>query len=161
MNENRIIIDSVRKETRLLPMGGTDSQGNLWQVDNLSFLKNGKRFLPVMGEFHFSRYEPEDWEEELLKMKAGGVSIVATYVFWIHHEEKKGEWDFTGCRNLRGFLEACKRADMPVWLRIGPWAHGECRNGGFPDWLAQDKTMQVRTNDPAYLKLVEAFYQKV
>ena len=27
MNENRIIIDSVRKETRLLPMGGTDSQG--------------------------------------------------------------------------------------------------------------------------------------
>ena len=161
MNENRIIIDSARKETKLLPMGGTDSQGNLWQVDNLSFLKNGKRFLPVMGEFHFSRYEPEDWEEELLKMKAGGVSIVATYVFWIHHEEKKGEWDFTGCRNLRGFLEACKKADMPVWLRIGPWAHGECRNGGFPDWLAQDKTMQVRTNDPAYLKLVEAFYQKV
>lgn len=161
MNENRIIIDSAEKETRLLPMGGTDSQGNLWQVDNLSFLKNGKRFLPVMGEFHFSRYEPEDWEEELLKMKAGGVGIVATYVFWIHHEEKKGEWDFTGCRNLRGFLEACKRADMPVWLRIGPWAHGECRNGGFPDWLAQDKTMQVRTNDPAYLKLVEAFYQKV
>ena len=161
MNENRIIIDSTQKETKLLPMGGTDSQGNLWQVDNLSFLKNGKRFLPVMGEFHFSRYEPEDWEEELLKMKAGGVSIVATYVFWIHHEEKKGEWDFTGCRNLRGFLEACKRTDMPVWLRIGPWAHGECRNGGFPDWLAQDKTMQVRTNDPAYLKLVETFYQKV
>ena len=161
MNENRIIIDSARKETKLLPMGGTDSQGNLWQVDNLSFLKNGKRFLPVMGEFHFSRYEPEDWEEELLKMKAGGVSIVATYVFWIHHEERKGEWDFTGCRNLRGFLETCKRTDMPVWLRIGPWAHGECRNGGFPDWLAQDKTMQVRTNDPAYLKLVEAFYQKV
>ena len=161
MNENRIIIESARKETKLLPMGGTDSQGNLWQVDNLSFLKNGKRFLPVMGEFHFSRYEPEDWEEELLKMKAGGVSIVATYVFWIHHEERKGEWDFTGCRNLRGFLEACKRTDMPVWLRIGPWAHGECRNGGFPDWLAQDKTMQVRTNDPAYLKLVEAFYQKV
>ena len=28
MNENRIIIDSARKETKLLPMGGTDSQGN-------------------------------------------------------------------------------------------------------------------------------------
>ena len=139
MNENRIIIESARKETKLLPMGGTDSQGNLWQVDNLSFLKNGKRFLPVMGEFHFSRYEPEDWEEELLKMKAGGVSIVATYVFWIHHEERKGEWDFTGCRNLRGFLEACKRTDMPVRLRIGPWAHGECRNGGLLGWLADGK----------------------
>ena len=87
-----------------------------------------------MGEFHFSRYEPEDWEEELLKMRAGGVDIAATYVFWIHHEERQGEWDFTGCRDLRRFLEICRRIDMPVWLRIGPWAHGECRNGGFPDW---------------------------
>ncbi len=26
---------------------------------------------------------------------------------------------------------------MPFFLRIGPWAHGEVRNGGFPDWLLQ------------------------
>ena len=151
MEENRIIIDSAPKETTLLAMGGTDSRGNLWQVDNRSFLKNGKRFLPVMGEFHFSRYEPEDWEEELLKMRAGGVDIAATYVFWIHHEERQGEWDFTGCRDLRRFLEICRRIDMPVWLRIGPWAHGECRNGGFPDWVVSDPERKVRTNDPAYL----------
>ena len=161
MEENRIIIDSAPKEATLLAMGGTDSRGNLWQVDNRSFLKNGKRFLPVMGEFHFSRYEPEDWEEELLKMRAGGVDIAATYVFWIHHEERQGEWDFTGCRDLRRFLEICRRIDMPVWLRIGPWAHGECRNGGFPDWVVSDPERKVRTNDPAYLELVKAFYNKV
>ena len=161
MEENRIVIGEDARENRLLPMSGEDSRGNLWQVDNLSFLKNGKRFLPVMGEFHFSRYEAEDWEEELLKMKAGGVGIAATYVFLIHHEERKGEWDFSGCRNLRGFLETCRRVDMPVWLRIGPWAHGECRNGGFPDWVVSDPNMQVRTEDPAYLKLVETFYRKL
>ena len=65
MEENRIVIDASAKEARPLPMGGKDSRGNSWQVDSLSFLKNGKRFLPVMGEFHYSRYEPEDWEEEL------------------------------------------------------------------------------------------------
>lgn len=161
MEGNRICVSERREENGMLPMGGNDNKNNYYQVDNLSFIKNGKRFLPVMGEFHFSRYEPEDWEEELLKMKAGGVTIAATYVFWIHHEEKQGEWDFTGCRNLRGFLETCKRLDMPVWLRIGPWAHGECRNGGFPDWVVEDKNMQVRTDDPAYLKLVEAFYKKL
>lgn len=161
MEENKIVIGEDAKEIRLLPMGGEDSQGNLWQVDNVSFLKNGKRFLPVMGEFHFSRYEAEDWEEELLKMKAGGIDIAATYVFWIHHEERKGEWDFSGCRNLRGFLETCRRINMPVWLRIGPWAHGECRNGGFPDWVVSDPNMQVRTEEPAYLKLVETFYKKL
>ena len=78
MEENRIIIDGSAKEVRPLPMGGKDSRGNSWQVDSLGFLKNGKRFLPVMGEFHYSRYEPEDWEEELLKMRAGGGGIVAT-----------------------------------------------------------------------------------
>lgn len=143
---------------------GEKTGGQKWKIyeaDALSLRKNGKRFLPVMGEFHFSRYEPEDWEEELLKIKAGGVTIVATYVLWIHHEEGQGEWDFSGCRNLRKFLELCRKTGLQVWLRIGPWAHGECRNGGFPDWVVNDTRWKVRTNDPAYLKLVETFYRRI
>ncbi len=161
MEENRIYISEEKKEYRMLPMHGTDGQGNFYEADALSLRKNGKRFLPVMGEFHFSRYESEDWEEELLKIKAGGVTIVATYVLWIHHEERQGEWDFSGCRNLRKFLELCRKTGLQVWLRIGPWAHGECRNGGFPDWVVRDTTWKVRTNDPAYLKLVETFYRRI
>ncbi|WP_455615674.1 beta-galactosidase [Eisenbergiella sp.] len=160
--ENTIIITGQYQERKavLLPMGGKDSAGNRFEVDNISFLKNGRRFIPIMGEFHFSRYEPEAWEEELLKMRAGGVEIVATYVFWIHHEEAEGEWDFTGCRNLREFLQICRNIGMPVWLRIGPWAHGECRNGGFPDWLIKDE-MPVRINNPVYLKRVERFWKQL
>lgn len=96
--DNIIKVTGQQQERIKLPMCGKDREGNLYEVDNLSLLKNGKRFLPVMGEFHYSRYEPADWEEEILKMKAGGIRIVAAYVFWIHHEERKGEWDFTGCR---------------------------------------------------------------
>lgn len=161
MEENRIRLDAKKKEARLLPMQGMDSAGNLYEVDNISLLKNKRRFLPVMGEFHFSRYEPEAWEEELLKMRAGGVNILATYVFWIHHEEREGEWNFSGCRNLRAFLEICGKVGMPVWLRIGPWAHGECRNGGFPDWLVKDEKLQIRTDDPAYLEKVRHFWEKL
>lgn len=134
---NRIMATGDGRKPALLPMEGRDAAGNLYQVDNIGFLKNGKRFFPIMGEFHYSRWEKENWESELLKMKAGGLQIVATYVFWIHHEEKKGEWDFSGRRDLRAFLETCQRCGMQVWLRIGPWAHGECRNGGFPDWLVE------------------------
>ena len=161
MEENRVRIAGERKKPVLLPMKGMDSKGNVYEVDNISLIKNGRRFLPVMGEFHFSRYELEDWEEELLKMRAGGVEIVATYVFWIHHEEKEGEWNFSGCRDLRAFLKVCQKINMPVWLRIGPWAHGECRNGGFPDWIAGNKSFVERTNDPLYLEKVEHFYQKL
>lgn len=158
---NQINIISKRKAPGLLPMGGKDRDGNLYQVDNISLLKNGKRILPVMGEFHYSRYEPESWEEELQKMKAGGITIVATYIFWIHHEEKEGEWDFTGCRNLRHFLELCQKTGLQAWLRIGPWAHGECRNGGFPDWIAHMDKEKVRVNEPEYLGYVEKYFGKL
>ncbi|MGN1188078.1 MAG: beta-galactosidase [Lachnospiraceae bacterium] len=127
-------------------------------------MKDGKPILPVMGEFHFSRYMKEEWERALLNMKAGGVEIVATYIFWIHHEEARGEWDFTGQRCLRDFLECCHKCDIKVWLRIGPWAHGECRNGGFPDWLVEAERrgeLKTRTNDEKYLKLVDELYMRI
>jgi beta-galactosidase len=161
MIEATIRIENIGKKPLPLPMGGKDEKGNQYAVDSTGLLKNGRRFLPVMGEFHFSRYEPGAWEEELLKMRAGGVTVVASYVLWIHHEEKEGEWDFSGCRNLRAFLEICRSIRMPVWLRIGPWAHGECRNGGFPDWVANSKCFLPRSNDPGYLQAVERLYTRL
>ncbi len=131
--------------------------------DNVSLLVDGKRWFPMMGEMHFSRYPKKNWEEELCKMKAGGIDIVSLYVIWIHHEEIKGEFDFTGDRNLRDFLETVKKVGMYSILRIGPWAHGEARNGGFPDWLLEDskkKGYEVRTNAPEYLEHVRKFYEK-
>ena len=131
--------------------------------DEISLLVDGKRWFPVMGEMHFSRYPKKNWEEELCKMKAGGVDIVSLYVIWIHHEEIKGEFDFTGDRNLRDFLETVKKCGLYSILRIGPWAHGEARNGGFPDWLLKDskeKNYETRTNAPEYLEHVKKFYEK-
>ena len=65
---------------------------------------NDRPILPIMGEFHFSRYPEGEWKTALKKMQQGGVDIVAAYVFWIHHEEAEGEWDFSGRRNLKAFL---------------------------------------------------------
>ena len=41
-------------------------------------------------------------------MKAGGVSVIAANVFWIHHEEIEGVWDYSGNRDLRHFVSLCK-----------------------------------------------------
>ena len=83
-------------------------------------------------------------EEELCKMKAGGIDIVSSYIFWIHHEEEEGKYDFSGNRDLRGFLHAAKSAGLLAFLRIGPWCHGEVRNGGLPDWVMH-KEYEVRS----------------
>ena len=129
-------------------------------VTNKYFTKNGRPWIGVMGEFHFSRYNCGEWRRELAKMKAGGVTVVSTYIFWNHHEEDAGFFDFAGNKNLRGFVEACREEGLYAFLRIGPWAHGECRNGGFPDWL-YEKTPAQRQNNEPYLAYVRRFYEQI
>ncbi|MGB4659335.1 MAG: beta-galactosidase, partial [Mobilitalea sp.] len=122
--------------------------------------KNNKPWFPIMGEIHYTRYPKKYWKEALYKMKAGGVEVVSTYVIWIHHEEIEGEYDFTGNRDLRSFVEMCKECGLYLILRIGPWVHGEVRNGGFPDWLLQ-KGYNLRSNDAGYLAEVEKYDKKL
>lgn len=100
-------------------------------------IKNGKPWFPVMGEMHYSRYRKEWWEESLRKIKAGGVSVVSAYVIWIHHEEEENVFDFEGCRDIGTFVRLCRKVGLSVFLRIGPFVHGEVRNGGFPDWIIE------------------------
>ncbi len=129
------------------------------QADSLSLKVGGKRVLWAMGEFHYARCPESQWRDELLKMKAGGIDVVSTYVFWIHHEEIEGKWNWSGRRSLRHFLSLCKEIGLMVFLRGGPWVHGECRNGGFPDWLV--KGYKTRTTDPAYLSKVSELYRQI
>src|SRR5512145_3536365 len=79
-------------------------------VDQRSLRLDGRPWLPVMGEFHYSRYPAEEWRDELLKMKAGGIDIAASYVFWIHHEEVEGRFDWSERRSLRSFVQRCGEA---------------------------------------------------
>lgn len=143
-----------------LNLGGNNPEGERIDVNSAYFTRNGKPWIPVMGEFHFSRYDRNDWYEELCKMKAGGITLVSTYLFWIYHEEIEGSFDFTGDNDIRAFIDQCKRAGLEVVIRIGPWAHGECRNGGLPDWLLK-KPYKLRENNEAYLEQVKKWYSKI
>lgn len=143
-----------------LNMGGSNPAGERIDVTSLYLRKNGKAFIPVMGEYHFSRDSREHWYKELCKMKAGGITIVSTYLLWIYHEEEEGKFDFSGDNDIAFFIDCAGRAGLDVIIRIGPWAHGECRNGGFPDWLL-DKNIKLRTNDPEYLKYARRFYAAI
>lgn len=134
--------------------------GDTIGISSSSLLLNGKPWLPVMGEMQYSRYPAAEWPDELLKMKAGGIDIVATYVFWIHHEEVEGEFDWTGRRDLGAFVRHCSKFGLLCVIRCGPWCHGEVRNGGFPDWLLKTGAT-LRSDDPAYLHLVRRLYREI
>ena len=143
-----------------LKLGGVNPQGDSISVNNYYIEKSGKPFIPVIGEFHFSRYPKQYWEESILKMKAGGLNVVASYVFWNIHEREEGKFDWSGNLDLRNFIELCGKHNLNVIIRIGPFGHGEMRNGGLPDWL-YGRPFDVRSNDEGYLNYVSRFYSEI
>lgn len=138
----------------------TNPIGKSILVNKQGMLFDGVPTIPVMGEIHYSRCPESEWRKELLKMKAGGITVVATYAFWIHHEEEEGVYNWSGERNLRRFTETCKEVGLPLVLRIGPWCHGEARNGGFPEWLVKSG-MKLRNNNPEYMEKVRIWYTQL
>ena len=128
--------------------------------DRQSLIVGGRRVVPVMGEIHYSRIPADEWDAEVKKMKDGGVTIIATYVFWNHVEEQEGVFNWSGQRNLRRFIETCKKHDLPVVLRIGPFCHGEVRNGGIPDWMFS-KGCKLRSLDSMFLGYAEKLYRQI
>ena len=144
----------------------TNPQGVTFEVDSRGFIVGGKHLLPVMGEIHFSRVPATEWKREIQKMRAGGITIIATYCFWIHHEATEGQWDWSGNKNLRQFLQVCKEENMPVVLRIGPFCHGEVYQGGFPVWivekaLSDPKNFKLRSTAPGFLAATKKLYENI
>jgi len=137
----------------------TSPKGETLAANNQYLLKDGKPWLPVMGEYHYSRAPAAQWADQLRLMKAAGIDIVASYVFWNHHEESQGRFDWKGNHDLRRFVQLAQAAGLKVVVRLGPWAHGEARYGGIPDWVV-DK-MPVRSNDAEYMGHVERLYAEI
>lgn len=143
-----------------LDLGGENPEGEKISVNSYYIEKDGQPFFPVIGEFHFSRFPEEYWEEEILKMKAGGINVIASYVFWNIHERQEGDFDWTGDLNLRKLVELIQKHDIYAIVRMGPFCHGEIRNGGIPDWL-YGRPFEVRSNDPEYLAHVDTLYKQI
>lgn len=116
-----------------------DPKGVELDLNNYYLRQGGKPVLPVMGEIHYSRYPRAEWEQALLQMKAAGINVIAFYDFWIHHEQEEGRYRFDDNLDVRYFIQLCAKHGLKAVARIGPWAHGEARNGGIPDWFVKKK----------------------
>lgn len=160
MKEIKITLPLVNPKEPEILMSGKNSTGETIGVNREHFFKNGLPWFPVAGEFHFSRYPRKYWKEALQKAKAGGLDTIATYVFWIHHEEIEAKFRWDDRFDLKSFVTLCQEVGLNVILRIGPWDHGEVRNGGYPDWLLE-KTKAPGTNDPVYLDYSRRLYGEI
>ncbi|MBJ7418501.1 MAG: beta-galactosidase, partial [Niveispirillum sp.] len=86
-------------------------------INNRYLTLDGKPWMPTMGEFHYTRFPADGWEEQLAKMKAAGIDIVATYIIWNHHEEVEGAFTWAGDRDLRRFAQLCAKHGLKLVVR--------------------------------------------
>ena len=144
-----------------LKMGNAGPTGKEIVPNSLYLTLGGKPCLPIMGELHFSRVNRDMWEDYILKMKACGVNIISTYLFWNQHEEIEGQFNWSGDKDIRAFIKLCAKHGMLCYPRIGPWAHGEARNGGTPDWILKKKFIKDRSNDVVYQMYVKRYFTQL
>lgn len=136
-------------------------KGKEIRVNNIYMEEGGRPVIPVMGEFHYVRMDHRYWRDALLKMKASGVNMVATYVMWSLHEEVEGQQNWEGNHDVRKFIKLCAELGMTVHLRMGPYCNAEMQHGALPEWIVNNKALVTRSNDPLYLNYSRKWYESV
>lgn len=123
------------------------------------FLKDGTPFKVISAEIHYFRSHPQDWATRLASLRAAGFNTVTTYVSWAEHEAVQGSFDFASpSHNLTAWLSAIAAADLLAIVRVGPYITAELDWGGLPAWLAAQEDIPLRTNDPAWLRLCDVYF---
>jgi len=157
MTRHRIRVAPWPGEPRQPKMANVEDRRPGLGLSDRGLERDGVPVIPISGELHYSRIPRHRWDARLRSTVAGGVTVVSTYVPWLHHVPDRGVPQFGGNLDVGAFIDACGNHRLDVILRLGPWCHGELRNGGFPDWVAAADVAH-RTDDPRYLELVEEWF---
>lgn len=138
------------------------SQGKpTFEIKNGHFYRNGKVTPILSGEMHYTRIPHQYWRHRLQMMKGMGLNTVATYVFWNAHEPEPGKWDFEGDKNLAEYIKTAGEEGMMVILRPGPYVCAEWEFGGYPWWLQNIEGMEIRRDNPEFLKYTKLYIDRL
>ncbi|GAB2240461.1 hypothetical protein Droror1_Dr00020979 [Drosera rotundifolia] len=125
--------------------------------DGRSLIIDGQRKILFSGSIHYPRSTPQMWPSLIEKAKAGGLDVIQTYVFWNLHEPQPGQYDFSGRRDLVGFIKQIQAQGLYVSLRIGPFIEAEWNYGGFPFWLHDVPGIHFRCDNEPFKAHMQNF----
>ena len=148
----------------LLCMGSTrvaTARPHTFETGQGQFLLDGKPFVIRAAEIHYARIPSQYWEHRIRMCKALGMNTICAYVFWNFHEQRPGEFDFSGDRDLARFVGLCQKHGMWVILRPGPYACAEWEMGGLPWWLLRNRNIQLRSQDPDFIGPAVRFQREI
>ena len=126
-----------------------------------TFLLNGQPFIVKAAEVHYPRIPRPYWEHRIRMCKALGMNAVCIYIFWNIHEQREGQFDFTGNNDVAEFCRIAQKNGLYVIVRPGPYVCAEWEMGGLPWWLLKKKDIRLRERDPYFMERVKIFEEKV
>ena len=126
-----------------------------------TFLLDGKPFVVKAAEVHYPRIPQPYWEHRIKLCKALGMNTLCLYVFWNIHEQREGQFDFSGQNDVAQFCRLAQKHGMWVIVRPGPYVCAEWEMGGLPWWLLKKQDIRLREQDPYFMQRVKLFEQKV
>ena len=132
-----------------------------FEVGKGSFMLDGKPFVVKAAEVHYPRSPRPYWEHRIKMCKALGMNTLCLYVFWNIHEQREGEYDFTGQNDVAEFCRLAQKNGMYVIVRPGPYVCAEWEMGGLPWWLLKKKDIKLRERDPYFMERVRLFEKEV
>ena len=142
-------------------MSAANNKPGDFTVGDKTFLLNGQPFIVKAAEVHYPRIPRPYWEHRIKMCKALGMNTICIYVFWNIHEQKEGQFDFTGNNDVAEFCRLAQKNGMYVIVRPGPYVCAEWEMGGLPWWLLKKKDIKLRERDPYFMERVKIFEEKV
>ena len=143
-----------------IPSDAQKTKGT-FEAGNGTFLLNGNPFVVKAAEIHYPRIPKPYWEHRIKMCKALGMNTVCIYIFWNIHEQREGQFDFTGNNDVAEFCRLAQKNGMYVIVRPGPYVCAEWEMGGLPWWLLKKKDIRLREQDPYFMERVKVFEQRV
>ncbi|MCC2686330.1 MAG: beta-galactosidase, partial [Paenibacillaceae bacterium] len=131
------------------------------RYDDKSWFIRDQRIFIISAAIHYFRLPRQEWAEVLDKARAAGCNCVETYIPWNWHEEKEGEWDFSGDKDLEAFLSMCEERELYAIVRPGPYICAEWDFGGLPWWLSAKPDMKYRCYHEPFLHYVDLYLNQV
>ena len=147
--------------TLFLLLFSTFAKAGDFTVGNKAFLLNGEPFIVKAAEVHYPRMPRPYWDHRIKMCKSLGMNTLCIYVFWNIHEQREGEFVFSGNNDVAEFCRLAQKNGMYVIVRPGPYVCAEWEMGGLPWWLLKKKDIRLREQDPYFMERVRIFEKKV
>lgn len=145
----------------MLPLGMAAQKNSSFEIRDGHFYRNGQITPIISGEMHYPRIPHQYWRHRLQMMKAMGLNAVTTYVFWNAHEPEPGKWNFEGDNNLAEYIKIAGEEGLMVILRPGPYVCAEWEFGGYPWWLQNIEGLEIRRDNPEFLKRTKLYLDRL